>query len=261
MRRIIFISLAAATLLSISSCVIKENRNTCPCWIEFDFDRLGCKERQDVYTAIWDDRNPIHTVFRVSPGSTYIVEVSRGEHEVTCFTGVRNSRVSNGVVTIPKGFQADSIMAYTQKVECIEETSWCIPLPHRQFTTVNLTIVDSNLDMTLEAINVLSDIAGIDCRTMEPRKGEFEFSLPMSEDHEYRFRVPRQTLKSTLDMEFVNEDGSSEILPLGSWITAAGYDWYAADLEEVDVIIDKAAANVTVTVAGWTGGSGYIIDL
>lgn len=62
-------------------------------------------------------------------------------------------------------------------------------------------------------------------------------------------------------MEFVNEDGTSEVLPLGSWISASGYDWYAADLEEVDVIIDKASSLVTVTVAGWSGGSGYIIDL
>lgn len=256
---VIFIA-ATLALLPLSSC-IKENRNDCPCWIEFDFSHLECRNRQDVYTSVWDERNPIHTVFRIMPSSSYVVQLGKGTHEVTCFTGVHNSRVSNGVVTIPKGFQADSLLAYTQRVECVEETSYCVPLPHRQFATVNMTIVDSNLANTVTQINILSDIAGLDCRTITPRKGELEFSLMVNESNEYRFRVPRQTLSSTLDMEFVNEDGTSETLPLGSWILASGYDWYAADLEEVDVVIDKAESKVTVSIAGWTGGSQYIVDL
>lgn len=260
MRRKTFIFSAVLVLLSLSSC-IKENRNDCPCWIEFDFSRLECRERQDVYTAIWDERNPIHTVFRIMPSSAYVVQLGKGTHEVSCFTGIRNSRVSNGVVTIPKGFQPDSLIAYTQRVECVEETSVCVPLPHRQFATVNLTVLDDNMSNTVTMINILSDIAGLDCRTITPRKGELEFSLVVTETNEYRFRVPRQTLGSSLDMEFVNEDGTSEVLPLGSWIAASGYDWYAADLEEVDVIIDKASSLVTVTIAGWSGGSSYIIDM
>lgn len=258
MRKLTFAVFAVISVLSVSC--IKEDRNDCPCWIEFDFSKFEPVEYQEIYTAVWEPKNPQHTVFKITGGGSYIVQVGHGTHEVTCFTGLHMGKASNGVVTIPKGFQADSLIAYTQRVECVEETSPCVPLPHRQFATVNLTIKDENLEENVKDIRIVSDVNGLNCRTMTPVKGDLEFLLPASETHEYRFRVPRQTLDSVLELDLVRESGTADTLPLGTWIIASGYDWYAADLEEMNVLIDRADAATTVTISGWSGGEDYVVE-
>ena len=232
----------------------------CPCWIEFDFSNYPMSSFEEIRASVWDINNPQHTIFHNQEGVAHIIEVSQGSHEITVIRGLQNSEYDDGVVSIPTGFQADSIYACTQRIECIGETLRYMPMAYRQFATITLTIKDENLAENVKDLRIIGDTNGINCRNMAPIKGVLEFLLPVSTEHIYHFRVPRQRIDSVLELNLVRLSGEVVNLPIGSWIIASGYDWYAADLEEIDILIDHSVSFTTVTISGWSDGTEYIME-
>ena len=231
----------------------------CPCWIEFDFSSFRARELQKVRASVWEAKEPLHAEFNEQAGGDNIMAVSRGQHDVTVLAGLHLSGYEDGIVTIPLGAQSDSLCVCTKRLDCSGEVSGFAPEANRQFASVTLKVMDEHFEEDLREMKVVGDINGFDCRNMVPRRGKMEFSLPRSESHEYKFRLPRQTLVSQvyLTMERISE---TIHLPLGDWISRAGYDWFEEDLREVEIVVNETETTVKVTISGWGDGNEYIMD-
>ena len=65
-------------------------------------------------------------------------------------------------------------------------------------------------------------------------------------------RLPRQRAEDPLWLDIVLEDRILRSFPLGTYLEAAGYDWYAADLEDRALEIDVSVTHIRFTSALWS---------
>ena len=64
-------------------------------------------------------------------------------------------------------------------------------------------------------------------------------------------RLPRQRDDSLL-MHIVFSDQVVRTFALGNFMAAAGYDWSAADLEDLTLNVDVSVTSVTISTDAWT---------
>ena len=81
-------------------------------------------------------------------------------------------------------------------------------------------------------------------------QGEFYYLLKAFSNARSTISVPRQ-LDDSMVLEVNDGTEVLKTFALGEYIRASGYDWNAADLEDITVGIDYTRTKLTVSVLGW----------
>jgi hypothetical protein len=83
-----------------------------------------------------------------------------------------------------------------------------------------------------------------------PINGDFFYDVEDFSAEAWIMYVPRQT-DNSLVLEINDGTAVLKTFALGEYICASGYDWNAADLQDITVGIDYTRTKLTVSIRGW----------
>lgn len=216
-----------------ASCSVKEVRDACPCALEIDFSAFAEVTRQ---------------VEMDLDGMAFERLVAKDKDMVSEFRVPKREKMN---VVVWSGVQGDSLYLFGTSVPGREEKVRISAVPHKQFASVLLRVLSD--DMGSVAFTVKSNFSGIDLMTGQALPGELEIPLEGTGVN-HVFRLPRQASDSMLVLEAGYENGTVQAYPLGEWIKMAGYDWTAADLDDIAVAADFALGHYEVKIGEWDAG-------
>ena len=255
-----------SALLVWASCSVREDRSPCPCYLTVVLDRAGKQ-------LLWYGMDSL--TVSAQGGTDYLrsepVETERCPDGVEWQTPKEWIRVGAyaGAVTavrtadallIPYGAEADSLFAYSARIDCQGETAIDTVVMHKQFATLTLEIKGASEDYPL-LLEAESRWAGWDRFSFEPLLGRFRATAIRLREGLYRTRLPRQG-----DDGFVLHAAGWDGVPLydfalGKEIAAKGYDWHARDLADIHVTIDYARSTLDIRISDWEDGGSQNYDI
>lgn len=248
--KLIPILLFLATVVSIASCSIKEDRSGCPCVLTVNMQDAAGK----VMMNGWNDGNRI--IYDIlEPDSNEITvkyRVPRGRCEMSAIRGYEGLVLSDDVLLIPEGRQMTCLYAGASVIDTYRETAEYDVSLKKNHAKVSFRFSDSKTGLCPYDIQVRGNVAGIEMKTLAPVRGDFICTPDINTGKGYEFVIPRQ-MDETLSMELMRENGKYETIALGNIIASTGYDWNADDLADIDLVIDLPKGEVFITVSGWDG--------
>lgn len=256
-----------AAALSIVSCSVKEDRDVCPAYLTVRSDgHVG----EDGFTA--DIRYVVTPTFGGDPrqddgtleeftseGRTFRVPRKKTVN-VEVYTGLSDMTITDTLLRITPGKPCDAFL-------CGTGSAWLpadlgdMPLPlNRNYAAVTATVVGDVYYPYPYAFVVKGGVDGFVIPGLRPHRGTFEHRALLGVGDCFRSRVPRQ-LDSSLQVELrtIDTDELVTVIPLGALVAERGYDWDAADLEDIELELDFARALVTIYVNDWVIRSTLLI--
>jgi len=249
-RTVIFLSF----LLPLSSCSVKEDRMQCPCTLCMGI--VGGEESK-VNVSLWGSSLVFEDSRELDSASCWTAEVPKGDFVCTAMSGVHGMSRSGSCLVCVEGEEMGQVYAGNQVVKLIEsEYTGKISLK-RQFAFVNIRLVSSERGEYPFSVVVQGEYDGFDLLSLKPHKGIFSKPIFPVLGAWHRVCVPRQDDDSLKLLFYLSSDSEAESrpraeLPLGEYIKSSGYDWYSEDLKDVNIEIDYAEANLTVSLSDWT---------
>ena len=248
-RRIWRLVLTAATVVPLlSSCFVKEDRGLCPCWIELDLNNI---KQEQVRLGGWNGSELFAIKVKPEEYPDYYETTSpRGELYLSAIwpdsLPVREERIS-----IPKGQQADSVYAYSSRLNTNCETVRDVVRMHKQFATVHLKMqIPDSFDYYPYRVVIRGNTAGWDVRDFSGITGQFEYEPELEGVNEFSVRVPRQADKS-LTAELYSANEKVDEFRLGEIIAQAGFDWNAEELADISLDVDFTTSTVLAHISDW----------
>ena len=244
-----FLTIAAGGYLlaaTITSCSVKEDRSVCPCLL--DVDLLGAPAaRAPFLTGLTQGNGVTYSEFQSPAEETFEVSRSRADVFACSIKDIARDRIENTVYRIPEGQQADSLWSFSGYAECAGETDYIKAELHKQFAAVDLEVIGmpENSQVSLEG-----EVNGMDLLTRTPVEGPYSLALSKGDDGHFHFTLPRQNPQSRISL-YVNDGGGNVDFDLAGWIRAEGYDWDAADLDDIRITFNYQEMDVTVEIKDW----------
>jgi len=237
---------ACCVLISVG-CSVKEDRDSCPCRLVFDFSEIDTAviDYADVSVAAQDGFFFTDRIDAQAFEEDYETLVPHGDVRVGAWCGADGLREGDGFL-IPLGSDCPQVYIYYSKMNLIGEKRRLKVQMRKCFCRMTIMLKG---DYVGSADLVLKGNVNGYGQDGSPLPGEFIYKLP-SEGMERKVVVPRQN-DDSLTLEI---SGDSQVLrrfAIGEYIAATGYDWTKPDLEDITVELDFASTQVTLTVQGW----------
>lgn len=240
-------------LFSFTSCGVKENRDICPCWLEFFFK--DCHSKTESITVCgWRDA----TLFRerISLSDYPIVyekEVEKGVVKTCVYSGVENSIVNGYEFITPEGEQADKIFLHRNTIVCDGEFAHDTVVLNKQWVTVKVKVnFKEGTVPEKHSLEVRSDVIGVDVLNQIPIHGTFRYTPKMDETGRYVFRLLRHDVGSEdLYMDIYMEDTMIDQMNLTHALASRDYNWASKDLSDVEMNIDMETKDIYIKVVPW----------
>lgn len=239
-------------LLAAVSCSVLEDRSECPCRLYLDFSSLSCKAYDSLCYTIWGDEGEYEyssEFFYEGEDDGVTVPVScRGDVYVAVYPGDFAHMLNAGACTMPGSEQAVPLYSYHGQCDTRQESAVLKVEMHKQFCTLTLEFVTDDSQKYLLAVE--SSYAGmtVDGRPLEAK---MKFHVPGNGSEPMACRLPRQNSGSDLKLLVADASGHVRIFALGMILESAGYDWTAADLEDVYLRLDYKNMAASVSAATW----------
>ena len=152
------------------------------------------------------------------------------------------------LVCIPYGLQAPSLYAWRATVDCTGETARADVRLRKHFCTLSLRFTGPPGWGKPLSVAVRGSVNGYSLADGQPLEGAFYCLLSGSGE----CRLPRQRADDPLWLDIVLEDRILRSFPLGTYLEAAGYDWYAPDLGDRALEVDVSVTHIRFTSALWS---------
>lgn len=243
---------AIFSVLLISSCSIKEDRDSCPCLLILDLSEnqsVGVTSADlivtDAETVVWKDEMDMTSV-----SDRYSLYVPRNLLHLRLWGGTDGLASDNGL-SIP--FRQSCPEVYMYDADLLMEGESCVAKVRLRKNHCVMTVTGKDAERLPFDMKVTGGVSGYDA-VGKPVEGEFE-CVP---DEDGKAVLPRQTDDSLL--LHVSGDGTDvRTFALGHYLASSGYDWSSPDLEDVTVTLDYALTEVRIAVEGWEGV--YVYDM
>ena len=246
MLRMILTAVMAVPLLS--SCFVKEDRGFCPCWIELDLKNV---KQEQIRIGGWNGSELF--AVKVKPEEypdCYETTSPRGELYLSAIWPETLS-VKEEKISIPKGQQADSVYAYSSRLNTNCETVRDVVRMHKQFATVRLKMqIPDGSDRYPYRVVIRGNTAGWDVRDFSGINGQFEYEPELEGLNEFSVRVPRQADKS-LTAELYSANEKVDEFRLGEIIAQAGFDWNAEELADISLEVNFTTLTAVAHISDW----------
>lgn len=245
---------AVLCIVALMSCSVKEDRSVCPCYLTVDPTAIPatCAEGYPVSLEVSGpgDFRASSSLWEADCASEFTIAVPRPNVFVSAYTGAGEAFVPGDGLRIPFGEPCPPVYLYSERVVTNGETARAMPVLRKQFCRLTVKIVPVN-DVFLESFHLQLDgnVCGYDLDST-PTEGAFRCTAEPSEAGLCETRIPRQR-DASLMMQVMDGSHSLRYFALGEYIAESGYDWLAADLEDIYLEIDYAASAFTVRVGEW----------
>lgn len=242
--------IAFAAVTFVSACSIKEDRSDCPCSLTVTLHETT----EEVMISGWSDgRRIINDILKPNDKEyTAKYRVPRGRCEISALKGYEEFVLSDDVLLIPEGSQMSCLYACASEVDTDCETAECKVNFKKNHVKVNLSFSDTDTGLSPYDIQVRSNVAGIDMKTLSPVMGNFICTPEIKDGKGYEFVIPRQ-IDESLSIDLMRGNEKYDTIALGRIIASAGYDWTADELADIDLVIDLPRGEISITVSGWDG--------
>lgn len=251
--------LVAGAVLALGSCSVKEDRALCPCFLTLDLSGVEQlhlrKEGLDALGVYVTDCNGFVAEDNIALEDCvqeYVVAVPRGVIDLCVgasgYGGVFSA--ADGL-SIPEGEQCPVVYMYADKIAAEGNSIRKAAILHKNWCRIDLNMKNTVSGYTRPFhVSVVGNICGYSTDGT-PKEGPFSCESERSRAGVCQVRVPRQ-IDDSLWLRVHFED-ADEIrgFPLGAFMSSSGYDWTAADLEDIQVSMDFARSAVTLTISSW----------
>ena len=248
-------ALCTAILLS---CSIKEDRAECPCFLTLD---LGGLEKAGIMgegldslvVAIGDggDFYVRETFLLRDNVQEYIAAVPKTDIDVLVTSGSGRFLSDPSGIHIPVGSECPVLYLYGESFVADAPELRRTVMLRRNYCSLSVSMKTSfGVAARPYRISLEGNVSGYNMDGT-PEEGVFNsFSSP-STGGLCRLRIPRQRDGSLrLEVSFL-DTGEVRTFPIGEYIIESGYDWNAADLEDIDVEMDFSRSSLTFSISKW----------
>lgn len=226
----------------MASCVVKEDRSACPCFLTVMVRNpvpghpVRLSMRCEGFEAVRE----------VTSDTVLVVPVPRREVEVLALSGAALPS-SGGKLQIPLGFDAPPLYLFRERVDAREISASVEVLLHKHFCRLSMHFDGPPGWGEPYWAEVRGRVDGIDLDG-EPSAGDFACRL----DDGGTVRLPRQAPEEELWLDVAMPDRVVRSFTLGTQMLDAGYDWTAADLEDLDLQLDFSVTALTLRWGNFT---------
>ena len=237
-------------LLLAASCSVKEARESCPCQVDIDLTAFA-EITRSVRVRVGDNRLERRLVTEDSL-LVHTLTVQRASLPVWVWAGAGGLQAQGDTLRVPAGSDCDSLYLFGEAADARSDRLRLDAVPHKAFATVFLSVTSGEEDSRPVRCRVRSGHNGLRLPEGTPVPGRL--SIPLQGDGPFVFRLPRQCPESELAVDVAGADTVAHAYPLGEWILESGYDWNAADLDDLAVGLDLSSREVRVRVIPWKAG-------
>ena len=246
-------------VLPVAACSVKEDRTPCPCVLELEFAGPYLAEAGLADLLVFSDEVLVweDTVDIARYKSGYSLPVPRTSLHVRAWAGA-GGYASDAGLTIPLGQDCPRVYMHDSDIVAAgEQYHETVTLRKNHCVMKLLTEGEGKISSDLI---LKGNVAGYDS-VGGPLRGDFEYLLDdKGLDEGYEAVLPRQT-DASLMLMVDDGSGSHKAFALGQYIVSSGYDWTAADLEDVTVTLDYALTEIRMTINGWEGVYRYDMEI
>ena len=236
-------------VMMLAGCSIKEDRTQCPCTVIVDFSGIdstlhvnsGILALTDG-TLVLDDEIP-----SARYGEPYTFRVRRVSTVIDIFSGWPDSVHDGTGFTVGRGEQFPELYLQTEVLDTDAEAVYLTAGLHKSYCKVTIDL-KSGGDYPY-SLTVMGNACGY-YGTGEIVRGGFEYSPVPDRDGMCSVNIPRQ-YDSSLILRIAEANDILREFALGEYIIQSGYDWSAEDLEDIEVEIDYAKADIVFRVNDW----------
>ncbi len=252
-----------AAVCIFAGCSIKEDRSQCPCILELDFSGNGRFDRLDFGVSSGDDFLYRDMVGNRDFGQPYRLEVPRSGVYLNVYSFASSDGRADGYgggaavmgetefidsdrtsLTIPLGRECPPVYMYSSRIDTGKEMHSEYVLLRKNYSVLFIRLLSESASPLVLAVGGKIDGYGLDGA---PEEGDFYVKPEVNEDGYCEVRIPRQK-DGALRLTISDEEGVLREFALGEYIIASGYDWTAADLEDVEMVIDYAKTGVVFSI-------------
>ena len=241
-------------LILLDACSVREDRAPCPCLLVMDLSGLDAEELQSAgyEELLWSVRSTDFCVEgRLSVDELppeLVVEVPREAASLFVLAGDEGLYQAGEGVLIPEGESCPPLLAFSAEVDAtLPELSVPVVL-HKRFARLDILLRD--LVREGSGYELRGGVCGYGM-TMDPLPGDYRVPLSPDADGRCSTAVPAQ-LDGSLVLCVYRYGELEQMFGLGRYILDSGYDWMAADLEDIPVEIEFFRASVQVKIRLWT---------
>lgn len=251
MHRISVVSLC----VFLTACTVVENRGNGPCTL---YENSG--DMRPVNVSLWRAGICEDGAASDSPAD-FEFTLEREDYLVTASSESPNTIVRDGVIYLQRESPVDSVYAYSRSINCNAEWVCDTVARRKQFATVTIAFnISPRHDRFPDSLRVISNWDGLDIRTMRPVSGDYGHTFVCT-GIEQSFRVLRQGDDSLILRLISRSMGVVDNVPLGRFLTRAGYSWDDEDLKDIRIEVEEAAAKLKLIILDWEDGEPLIIEI
>ena len=245
-------ALPVLLLSCCASCVaVKEDRSVCPCFLSVAVanpapgQTVGLSFRSEGFEAFRE----------VTADTVLVVPVPKQEVEVLALSGAALPS-GDGKLQIPLGFDSPPLYLFRERVDARADTASVNVLLHKHFCRLSMHFDGPPGWGEPYWAEVRGRVDGIDLDG-DPSAGAFSCRL----DSGGSVRLPRQAPEEELWLDVAMPDRVVRSFTLGTQMLNAGYDWTAADLEDLDLLLDFSVTTLTLRIGDFTGVIPLQVDI
>ena len=244
------ILLFSATVISIASCSIKEDRSGCPCVLTIDASNI----RADEISIICSNTSRLlkTVLIPIETGPILRINVPRGHVNVATYTGNEFSKEQNDTLVIPYGKEADCIYANACQINTEAETAYTRIALNKQFARISLEFANLPEDWSVlnTKLTVSGKTNGLSLNDLSPSEGEFKCDVAPDNKGIFSFKVPRQK-GNDLYCRIENEEQISAPIALGEILESIGFDWTKENLDDISLELEFPSSVISVSITDW----------
>lgn len=233
----------------LCSCTVLEDRDSCPCLLHLDVDESVADVTDSVRIWVQGDGFSFSAGLssaRYAEGITVTV-TSRSGVNIAVMDASSAENSPDGSLEIPAGSQCPELYDFRSFCDTSSETAEEHICLHKNHCRVLVSFPEATDGQY--AVGVAGNVCGYSFMG-SCIGGDFACVPCRTGDGRLMFCIPRQK-DSGLNMKIGTDEGFTRVFALGNYIVESGYDWSAADLEDVEVDVDYAASQVRLHFEGW----------
>ena len=232
----------------LAGCV-KERRVSCPCRLLLDLSMLDTSMTPSARINILGPEGYVCDMALDADSfkEEVTVDVPKGECRLCVYSGEKGMAAPLQGLHIPYGEECPPV--YMQAAFLDTDCELLRRVVELSKNHCRLSVCITDPEHFPFGLAIRGSVAGYGTDGT-PVEGAFFYGMSTAFTGGWTMSVPRQTDDS---MALEVRDGTDVLktFALGEYIRASGYDWNAADLQDITVGIDYTRTKLTVSVRGW----------
>lgn len=257
---------AAACLLLSCSCSVKEDRSACPCCLTIDLNCIDFENILDgqdgaLRLVLHEGRDTAYMGTALVDPALAELSVKVGRGVLTRGAWVMPGEANGGHVRIAPGSECPPVWMGVSRVDCRGDEARDTIILHKRWCGVTVRMKGAG-STSWQFASAQSDVCGY-AADGEVVMGNYNY-VADCRGGDFSFRIPRQvddSLSLTVGRGSPEAPSSMKVFPLGRVISGSGYDWDAADLDDVSVVLDFELSSMSVTLSGWRREEAFVVRI